>query len=87
MGFAGNKEPQFIIPSAIAIKESAGVGDKNTRRVTKGIEDLDFFIGDEAFDATGYSIKVSNNEHLMTSFITDRIMSMIFGLSAVSYKH
>lgn len=58
LGFAGNKEPQFIIPSAIAIKESARVGDTNTRRITKGIEDLDFFIGDEAFDATGYSIKV-----------------------------
>ena len=43
---------------AIAIKESARVGDTNTRRVTKGVEDLDFFIGDEAFDATGYSVKV-----------------------------
>lgn len=59
LGFAGNKEPQFIIPSAIAIKESARVGDTNTRRITKGIEDLDFYIGDEAFDATGYSVKVS----------------------------
>lgn len=58
LGFAGNKEPQFIIPSAIAIKESARVGDTNTRRITKGIEDLDFYIGDEAFDATGYSVKV-----------------------------
>lgn len=57
LGFANNKEPQFIIPSAIAIKESARIGDQNTRRVTKGIEDLDFFIGDEAFDATGYSVK------------------------------
>lgn len=60
LGFAGNKEPQFIIPSAIAIKESARVGDTNTRRITKGIEDLDFYIGDEAFDATGYSVKVRN---------------------------
>ena len=58
LGFAANKEPQFIIPSAIAIKESARVGDQSSRRVTKGVEDLDFFIGDEAFDATGYSVKV-----------------------------
>ena len=57
LGFARNKEPQFIIPSTIAIKESARIGDQNTRRVTKGVEDLDFFIGDEAFDATGYSVK------------------------------
>ena len=26
--------------------------------VTKGVEDLDFFIGDEAFDASGYAVKV-----------------------------
>jgi actin-related protein 3 len=59
LGYAANKDPQFIIPSAIAIKESARVGDQNARRVTKGVEDLDFFIGDEAFDSTGYSVKVS----------------------------
>ena len=58
LGFAGNKEPQFIIPSAIAIKETAKVGDKAIRRLTKGVEDLDFYIGDEALDATGYAIKV-----------------------------
>ena len=65
MGFAGNTEPQFIMPSgktqtfrdfkhffyeqcvnqcslptAIAIKESAKVGDKSQRRTTKGVEDL-----------------------------------------------
>jgi len=57
LGFAGNKEPQFIIPSAIAIRESAKIGDQSSRRLTKGIDDLDFYIGDEAFDATGYSVK------------------------------
>lgn len=35
------------------------MGDQNARRVTKGVEDLDFFIGDEAFDASGYAVKVS----------------------------
>jgi hypothetical protein len=58
LGYAANKDPQFIFPSAIAIKESARVGDQNARRVTKGVEDLDFFIGDEAFDASGYAVKV-----------------------------
>lgn len=48
----------MIIPSAIAIKETAKVGDQTVRRLTKGVEDLDFYIGDEAFDAKGYSIKV-----------------------------
>ena len=58
LGYAGNKEPQFIIPSAIAVKESAKVGDAATRRLARGVEDLDFFIGDEAMDATGYAVKV-----------------------------
>jgi actin-related protein 3 len=58
LGYASNKDPQFIFPSAIAIKESARVGDQSSRRITKGVEDLDFYIGDEAFDATGYSVKV-----------------------------
>jgi len=57
LGYAGNKEPQFIIPSAIAVKESAKVGDAVTRRLARGVEDLDFFIGDEAMDATGYAVK------------------------------
>ena len=54
LGYAGNKEPQFIIPSAIAVKESAKVGSN----LSRGVEDLDFFIGDEAMDATGYAVKV-----------------------------
>ncbi|KAK3083530.1 hypothetical protein FSP39_024807 [Pinctada imbricata] len=57
MGYAGNTEPQFIIPSAIAVKESATVGDKSIQRLGKGVEDLDFYIGDEATNATGYSVK------------------------------
>jgi len=52
MGFSGNSEPQFIIPSGIAVKE--GVGMKTASR---GLDDLDFFIGDEAFEATGYQVK------------------------------
>jgi len=58
MGYAGNKEPQFIIPSAIAVKETAKVGDEASRRVTRGVEDLDFFIGDEAMaQTTPYAVK------------------------------
>ncbi|CAC5412301.1 ACTR3 [Mytilus coruscus] len=57
MGYAGNTEPQFIVPSAIAVKESASVGDKAIQRLGKGVEDLDFFIGDEALSATSYSVK------------------------------
>ena len=58
MGYAGNTEPQFIIPSAIAVKETASVGDKATKWLGKGVEDLDFYIGDEALNATSYAVKV-----------------------------
>ncbi|XP_031572113.1 actin-related protein 3-B [Actinia tenebrosa] len=57
MGFAGNTEPQYIIPTAIAIKESAKIGDKSQRRSGKGVEDLDFYIGDEAIDQPNYATK------------------------------
>jgi len=39
MGFAGNSEPQYIVPSAIAVKESAKVGGNIRNR---SIDDLDF---------------------------------------------
>lgn len=42
MGYANNSEPQFIVPSVIATKDDKPTGKK------KGIEDLDFYIGDEA---------------------------------------
>ncbi|XP_020609407.1 actin-related protein 3 [Orbicella faveolata] len=57
MGFAGNTEPQYILPTAIAIKESAKVGDQAQRRAAKGIDDLDFYIGDDAIDRPGYGTK------------------------------
>ena len=56
MGFAGNKEPQFIMPSAIAVKETAQVG----KSVARGVEDLDFYIGDEAMNiGHPYAVKVN----------------------------
>lgn len=46
MGYAGNTEPQYIIPTTIATAESAA--KKTAASAKKGVEDLDFFIGDEA---------------------------------------
>nr|KAF6418805.1 hypothetical protein HJG63_008827 [Rousettus aegyptiacus] len=57
LGYAGNTEPQFIIPSCIAIRESAKVVDRAQRRVLRGVDDLDFFIGDEAVDKPTYATK------------------------------
>lgn len=42
----------------IAIKESAKIGDQAQRRLTQGVDDLDFFIGDEALDKPTYATKV-----------------------------
>jgi len=47
MGFAGNVEPQYIIPTTIATQEGKGSQQKAASQ-KKGVEDLDFFIGDEA---------------------------------------
>jgi actin-related protein 3 len=55
MGFAGNWEPQYIIPSAIGVRENAKVAG-----AAKGqykMEDLDFYIGDEAIDRPNYATK------------------------------
>lgn len=49
--------PMFFI-KGIAIKESAKVVDQAQRRVMKGVDDLDFFIGDEAIEKPTYATKV-----------------------------
>ena len=46
MGFAGNCEPQFIVPTLIATKEESKSGHVRSKRAE--IADLDFFIGYEA---------------------------------------
>lgn len=51
----------------IAIKESAKVGDQAQRRVMKGVDDLDFFIGDEAIEKPTYATKV-----LLTEAVTSK---------------
>ena len=43
MGYAGNCEPSFIIPSLIGSKDP-----QKASKAWKGVEDLDFWIGDEA---------------------------------------
>ncbi|EGD75252.1 hypothetical protein PTSG_12505 [Salpingoeca rosetta] len=51
MGFAGNSEPSYIFPSAIGVKENVGRG------MAQGVDDLDFYIGDEAMNTPGYATK------------------------------
>jgi hypothetical protein len=60
LGYAGNSEPQFIIPSAIATRDTRAGG------VAAKIPDLDFFIGDEALSpsAANYFVKVAQNKFL-----------------------
>jgi hypothetical protein len=43
MGYAGNCEPSFIVPSIIGTKDPT-----KAAKAWKGVEDLDFWIGDEA---------------------------------------
>ena len=43
MGYAGNVEPQYIVPTVMASQASKGV-----EGIRDGLDDLDFFIGEEA---------------------------------------
>ncbi|GFU59343.1 actin-related protein 3 [Trichonephila clavipes] len=55
-----DKLPQQLLDNVvqtIAIRETAKIGDQAVRRLGRGIDDLDFYIGDEAIDSTGYSVK------------------------------
>ena len=45
---------------AIAVKEGSNVGSKQV----KGLDDLDFYIGDEAIDRPHYTTKVMFARHL-----------------------
>jgi actin-related protein 3 len=46
MGYSGNVEPQYIIPTVLATRADEG-GAQGGKR--DGVEDLDFHIGDAAF--------------------------------------
>lgn len=50
MGFAGNCEPQYIMPSVIAANDlkAKGTGTGKASSKKTGVEDLDFHIGDAA---------------------------------------
>ena len=51
MGFSGNTEPSFIIPSCISVNDSVtGAGRRGG-----ALEDLDFCIGQEALAASSTS--------------------------------
>lgn len=45
MGYAGSAEPSFVIPTVIA---NPGTGGHQTTGVKQGLDDLHFYIGDEA---------------------------------------
>lgn len=60
IGYAANVQPQCIIPSCIAVKEYGKIGNRESRRLGTGLDDLNFFIGDEAIEVDGkneYSLK------------------------------
>lgn len=70
--------------AGIAIKESAKVGDQAQRRMMRGVDDLDFFIGDEAIDKPSYATKVGRGRPALmlgpgrTDRQTDRLMFVNF---------
>ncbi len=63
--------------SGIAIKESAKVGDQAQRRMMKGVDDLDFYIGDEAVDKPTYSTKVHDPADSTQQQLTKQLPHLI----------
>jgi hypothetical protein len=55
MGYAGNSEPNYIIPTVIASAEEGKATGAATVNPT-GIEDLNFLIGDDALNNKTYQI-------------------------------
>lgn len=53
LGFAGNNQPQFVIPTAVGIREKPG----DQRVGTSSLEDYDCYVGEEALNKAGYSVK------------------------------
>lgn len=70
MGFAGNSEPSFVMPTTIATRSAGGTnrpavaakpaslsGGGSNMASKRGIEDLDFYIGNEAHEhAKSYNV-------------------------------
>ncbi|KRY18013.1 Actin-related protein 3 [Trichinella patagoniensis] len=79
IGFAGNTHPNFIIPTVIACR-SQSYNIPNTGRMPI---DMDFFIGDEALNATNYSIRypvrhgVVEDWNLMERFLEHSIFKYL----------
>ena len=56
LGFAGNDSQSFVFPTAIATSSASAKSTKSSGKTSflsskRGLEDLDFFIGDEALSA------------------------------------
>ena len=50
LGFSGNDEPSFVFPTAIAVNDTSSTfGTGGNLASKRGIENLNFYIGDEAF--------------------------------------
>ena len=47
MGYAGNVEPNYIIPTAIGVDNNGTTGTGSTLKSSQGVNDLDFYIGNE----------------------------------------
>ena len=45
MGYAGNTDPSFIVPTAVATADEAGSSSSSGKM--SGVSDLDFYVGDE----------------------------------------
>eukprot|EP00959_Pyramimonas_sp_CCMP1952_P403781 8461269-Pyramimonas_sp.AAC.1 len=56
MGFAGNVEPSYIIPTAIGVKDGVQQSSHASRKPSP-LDDLDFLTGADVFGNPAYNVK------------------------------
>jgi actin-related protein 3 len=70
MGYSGNVEPQYIVPTAVAKQDM--IGAKTT---ADGLADLDFYIGNEAMAHSSSHTVIVNHRIWMKSWRNPSILN------------
>ena len=75
MGYSGNVEPQYIVPTACARQEVFGA-----KQTQQGLSDLDFYIGNEAMSRASTHTVDCTQQVFTRIFTTQKSLSRFFYL-------
>jgi actin-related protein 3 len=76
MGFGGNAEPSFLIPTAVASADSDIVARPGGK---EGISDMEYFVGEEAVSTKMYQTNypIQHGKVRTTSTVTIRFLQHV----------